>query len=71
MSRAFCPTCGCQMWSTNSAMPHLVFLHANSLDDIEVFKPQFVVYTKRAATWDHIEGEGLQRYDGMPENPPM
>jgi len=44
VTRSFCPTCGCQMWSENSAMPHMVFLHANSLDDPEVFQPMFVVY---------------------------
>jgi len=71
VTRSFCPTCGCQMWSENSAMPHMVFLHANSLDDPEVFQPMFVVYTKRAASWDRIEGEGLKTYDGMPEKMPV
>jgi len=31
----------------------------------------FVVYTKRAASWDRIEGEGLKTYDGMLEKMPV
>lgn len=55
VSRAFCPECGSAVYSTNSGMPGLVFVRASSLDDPELFKPQMVVYTDRAASWDKMD----------------
>jgi hypothetical protein len=53
--RGFCPTCGSALYSTNNGMPGLVFVRASSLDDPEAFKPQMIVYTDRAASWDKME----------------
>ena len=64
VSRGFCPTCGSAIYSTNSGMPDLVFPRASSLDDPEVFKPQVVVYTKRAASWDHMD-PSLPAFEAM------
>jgi hypothetical protein len=66
VSRGFCPTCGSAIYSTNSGMPGVVFVRASSLDDPEVFKPQMVVYTDRAATWDHMD-VALPSFAAMPE----
>ena len=55
VSRGFCPHCGSALYSTNSGMPGLVFVRASSLDDPEHFKPQMVVYTDRAASWDVMD----------------
>lgn len=55
ISRAFCPNCGSALYSTNSGMPGVVFVRASSLDDPEVFKPQMIVYTDRAASWDKMD----------------
>lgn len=66
VTRHFCPTCGAALFSTNSAMPGMMFLRASSLDDLEVFKPQMHVFVSRAASWDH-------RHDELPvfaEMPP-
>jgi len=63
--RAFCPTCGSPIYSTNSGMPGLVFLRASSLDDLEVFKPRLVVYTMRAASWDFVDPK-LPGFETMP-----
>ena len=65
VSRGFCPTCGSAIYSTNSAMPGLAFIRASSLDDPEVFQPQLVVYTKRAASWDKMD-PSLPTFEGMP-----
>lgn len=65
VSRGFCPTCGSAIYSTNSAMPDLTFVRASSLDDLEVFQPQVVVYTKRAASWDKMD-PSLPAFEGMP-----
>jgi hypothetical protein len=65
VSRGFCPECGSQIYSRNSGMPGLVFIRASSLDDPAHFKPQMVVYTNRAAQWDHMD-PSLPRFAGMP-----
>ena len=65
VSRGFCPNCGSAIYSTNSAMPGLVFVRASSLNDIDAFKPQMVVYTDRAASWDHMD-QSLPRFATMP-----
>ncbi|MDH3642217.1 MAG: GFA family protein [Gammaproteobacteria bacterium] len=57
VGRHFCPECGSAVYSTNSAMPGMVFLRASSLDDPDIFKPQLVVFTKSGAAWDLIDPE--------------
>ncbi len=70
ISRGFCPTCGSAVYSTNDGMPGLVFVRASSLDDPNEFKPQMIVYTDRAAAWDHMDSE-LPRFEGMPQQQDM
>ena len=56
VTRHFCPDCGSAVYSTNSAMPQLVFVRASSLDDPDAITPQMTVYASRAPGWDRIEG---------------
>ncbi len=65
VNRGFCPDCGSPIYSTNSSMPGMVFVRASSLDDPEHFKPQMVVYTDRAASWDVMDAE-LPGFATMP-----
>ncbi len=65
IARNFCATCGAALFSRNSGMPGRIFLRASSLDDLEVFKPQMVVYASRGASWDRFE-EALPRFERMP-----
>lgn len=65
VSRGFCPNCGSALYSTNSGMPDLAFPRASSLDDPEVFQPQLIVYSKRAASWDKMDPD-LPAFEGMP-----
>jgi hypothetical protein len=65
VSRGFCPNCGSAVYSTNSGMPGMVFVRASSLDDPNVFKPQMVVYTDRAASWDYVD-PSLPSFAAMP-----
>lgn len=65
VTRAFCPNCGAPVFSTNPAMPDLIFLRASSLDDLEVFQPQMHVFAMRAASWDAPSG-GVPAFDRMP-----
>ena len=70
VSRAFCPKCGAPVYSTNSAVPDMLFIRASSLDDLEVFKPQMIVYASRAASWDHMD-TNLLSFATMPEGGPQ
>ena len=63
--RAFCPTCGSALYSTNRDTGQMVFIRASSLDDPEVFRPMAVVYTKRAASWDR-QDPTLPSFEEMP-----
>jgi hypothetical protein len=65
VTRAFCPTCGAPVFSTNAAIPGMLFLRASSLDDLEVFQPQMHVYAMRAASWDK-PGAGVATFDKLP-----
>jgi hypothetical protein len=51
-------------------MPGMVFVRASSLDDPNVFKPQMVVYTDRAASWDYID-PSLPSFAAMPPREDM
>ena len=57
--------CHCIDCRKTSGMPGLVFVRASSLDDLEVFHPQMVVYTKRAPSWDRLDPE-LPSFEAMP-----
>jgi hypothetical protein len=70
INRGFCPTCGSAIFSTNSAMPDMVFPRASSLDDPEVATPQMVVYASRAPSWDHVD-PNLPSFATMPEGGPQ
>ena len=63
--RWFCPDCGSAIYSTNSGVPGMVFVRASSLDDPEDFKPQLIVYTDRAASWDRMD-QTLPGFATMP-----
>ena len=56
VTRYFCPNCGSAVYSTNSAMPHMTFVRASSLDDPDAVTPQMIVYASRAPSWDRLEG---------------
>jgi hypothetical protein len=55
ITRAFCGDCGAQIYSDNAARPDFRFLRASSLDDPELFKPNFAVYAIRRASWDAFD----------------
>jgi len=53
--RGFCPECGSPVYSSNSAMPQMVFVRVSSLDDPNRVAPQMTVYASRAPAWAHID----------------
>lgn len=70
VSRGFCPNCGSAIYSTNSAMPGMIFIRASSLDDPEIARPAFAVYASRAASWDFVD-PALPSFTVMPEGGPQ
>lgn len=69
VSRGFCPECGAAIYSRNSTMKGVVFVRASSLDDLEIAKPQLIVYASRAPSWSKLDPE-LPTFAGMPEKMP-
>ena len=69
VSRGFCPECGSAVYSTNSAMPGMVFVRASSLDDPEAISPIMSVYASRAISWDPIAPD-LPSFPEMPSAMP-
>lgn len=65
VTRGFCPTCGAAIYSHNAAMPDVLFLRASTLDDVNVFQPQVIVYASRAPNWDPVN-EGLPAFATVP-----
>ncbi len=54
VSSAFCGTCGNPIYKTTSMMPEMLFFHAATLNDPNIFEPQMVVCSESAQPWDHI-----------------
>ncbi|MGD8339774.1 MAG: GFA family protein [Gammaproteobacteria bacterium] len=65
VSRHFCPECGSLMFDKSTGMPGLVVLNVAVLDDPEVFKPESIVFTRHALSWDKLDPD-LPRFEGMP-----
>lgn len=64
--RGFCPECGCHIYAENSGMPHLEFIRAGSLHDLEEFRPSVVVFARSGPSWDHMD-PALPRFETMPQ----
>lgn len=62
---AFCPTCGTPVWLTFPAMPDIIAVHAASLDDPDLFRPQMVTFGVRARPWDAMD-PALTTFERMP-----
>jgi hypothetical protein len=52
----------------SSGMPDMRTITAGSLDDPDLFKPQFVVYTSRGHAWDLVDPD-LPSFPAMPPRP--
>jgi hypothetical protein len=65
MYRNFCPTCSCVVFDHGDAMPGVTIINAALLDEPEKFKPESVIYTRSALSWDHID-PSLPKFSTMP-----
>lgn len=50
----FCPTCGNPVLKKSSGFPGLVFFHAATLNNPELFEPQKVFWGASSQPWDFI-----------------
>ena len=55
VSRGFCPTCGSPMMNRNTGYPQSLYVHAATLDDPGIFRPEAVVFRSAAQPWDHVD----------------
>jgi len=51
----FCPRCGSPILGVTTRAPDKSLVHAGSLDDPSIFKPQKVVFHESAQPWDYID----------------
>jgi len=49
--RRFCPKCGTHLFSASEARPHLVFVRAGTLDELELARPALTIWTASAPSW--------------------
>jgi hypothetical protein len=66
VTRAFCPTCGTQLYSKGDSNAGLMLLKAGTFDDVEAFRPMASIYTSRAPSWDRPPAD----IPAFPETPP-
>jgi hypothetical protein len=64
-SRGFCPTCGSPVYITVEVAPHVIVVHAASLDDPSRFKPERITYGMRGFAWDACDPT-LPKYEKLP-----
>ena len=55
VSQGFCATCGSPILNRNSGYPDNVYIHAASLDDPGLFKPERVIFRGEAQPWDKVD----------------
>ena len=47
ITKKFCEQCGCQMFSFNEGRPGLVRIHAGTVNELQVVKPQGDVWVSK------------------------
>ena len=57
VSSQFCPTCGNPIFKKSSGYHGLLFFHAATLDNPELFKPQKVFWASSSQPWDLVSPE--------------
>jgi len=54
VSRGFCPACGTQLFGKPGIMKGLIGVRAGTLDDPNNYHPAVDLFTRSAASWDHM-----------------
>jgi len=66
--RGFCRTCGSRLYFRSEKWPAEIHLHAATLDDPELHRPDRHVCVASSPGWLHL-ADGLPRHDGFHANP--
>jgi hypothetical protein len=61
--REFCGTCGTQVCYREVDDPARIDVNVGSLDDPEMFEPEYHLYTAQQLEWFEVDDD-LQRYEG-------
>lgn len=54
MTREFCPSCGTPLFLTSSRFDDVQMFTVNTLDDPEVIKPSFQIWTASKVSWAEV-----------------
>jgi hypothetical protein len=54
MTREFCPNCGTPLFLTSSRFADIQMFTVNTLDDPEVIKPSFQIWTTSKVSWAEV-----------------
>lgn len=65
MTKEFCPACGSQLFTANSARPERRGIRIGAIDDARWFRPQANVYASRRLPSTPID-EAVRAFDEMP-----
>jgi len=52
---AFCPVCGSPVFAMTDRFSERRYIHAATLDDPSLFRPERVVFRAEAQPWDHMD----------------
>jgi hypothetical protein len=63
--RAFCPTCGSQIFGKPEIVPGVLGIRAGSLDNPELYHPTMDIYTASAQHWDFMNPD-LPKFPQLP-----
>ena len=55
MTREFCSQCGTPLFVTSTRFEHIQMFTVNTLDDPEVVKPSFEIWTSSKVSWANIQ----------------
>jgi hypothetical protein len=66
--RAFCGSCGSPVYMTFPDMPDLFVISPATLDDLDRFAPQTLLWTAAARPWDQLD-PALRRFEKLPPPP--
>ena len=65
LTKTFCTNCGSQLFTANAARPDSIGIRAGTLNEHEVVKPQFNVYTSSKMSCTHLDPD-IPAFDKMP-----
>ncbi|KCX21615.1 glutathione-dependent formaldehyde-activating enzyme family protein, partial [Acinetobacter baumannii 18689] len=66
IKRAFCPTCGSQLFGLPELVPEMISIRAGTLDDPSLYHPKAEVFVSQTYAWDMLN-PNLKHFEKMIE----